>query len=615
MFNSRACNLYYDPTAANYLIEYHGNFKEQIDKVTYACGYIINDTLGIIAVPSNLLNKLLKDVPAIIFVDFRAMFILEDISPSYVDNINTIKVNPYLNLTGRGVVIGMVDSGIDYLNEEFIREDGTSRILNIWDQSVPNTNPSLYIGETYSNEQINNAINAHKRRENPYEIVPSKDTIGHGTKTAGIIGARGYTPELQGIANDSDFVIVKLFESSNFKKQLDENQITPSPPVYNTSEVVSALEYLKDFSIISKKPMVIYLGVGSTEGSHDGLNMISRYLTSLGSIRGIALVAGVGNQGAAQGHTSGYIKNVGDIKIIELIIPREIKYFSFNIWVQKPNRASLTIISPTGESSNLIKSKIGKIHNFKFVFVNTETTVSYYTPEYFTGHEVINIIFGSIKPGIWQFQLLGDYISDGRYDIWLPPENTLPDGTKFLEPDPFITLTIPSTAINVVTVAYYGENNSLVSTSGKGFNSNNLINPDVATLGLNILTTKASGGITTISGSSAAAAIAAGVCSLLLEWGIIHGNDTTMYSKKITSYLIYGAYRNPIFTYPNRDTGFGDLDLLGTFNVISKSFSSYTRGLYIDNIKVNSPKKDKFLEYYVDNLFIRISTEIMEDLK
>ena len=200
----------------------------------------------------------------------------------------------------------MVDTGIDYLNEEFIREDGTSRIVSIWDQTIPDTeDQSVYIGVTYSNEQINNAINASKNNEDPYQIVPSKDDVGHGTKIAGVIGARGYNGSFQGVAQDSNFVIVKLFESINFKNILQENGVEYTP-VYNAAEVLAAIEYLKNFAINTKQPMVIYIGVGTTEGSHDGNNLISRYLTSVGTTRGIVSVAGVGNEGAAEGHASGY---------------------------------------------------------------------------------------------------------------------------------------------------------------------------------------------------------------------------------------------------------------------------------------------------------------------
>jgi len=611
MSDSRDCNLYYNPNTANYLVQYRGNFKEKIDKVSYACGDIITDTIGVVSVQVKDLDRLLSDEPEIVFYSVRSMFVLHDISPSSVDNINNIKINPYLDLTGRNVLIGIVDTGIDYLNEEFISEDDTSRIINIWDQTIENnTDNSVFIGQTYSNEEINNAINDYRNNKDPYKIVPSKDEIGHGTKVAGIIGARGYNNEFQGIANQSKFVIVKLFQSTNFKNELKENNVKDTP-VYNDSEVVAGLEYLKRRSMELEQPMVIYIGVGSTEGSHDGTSLISRYVASLGSNRGLCCVAGVGNEGDAQGHTSGYIKNVGDTKVVDLKIPKELKHFHFNIWVRRPNVASINVISPTGESSSIIEAKIGKIQPIKFVFLNTIMTIKYYNPEHFTGHELISIEFKDIKPGIWSFNLIGKYITDGRYDIWLPPKSTLPENTVFLEPDPFNTITIPSTAVNVVTVAYYGNNNALIAASGKGFNTNNLINPDISTIGINILTTKVSGGITTFSGSSAATAIVAGACALLLQWGVIDGNDKTMYSQKIRSYLMYGANRNQLYRYPSRESGYGDFDLLGTFNVISRTFRG---GNQVHNIN-NSSRKNingnyEFTEYYINKLFIRIPCKI-----
>jgi subtilisin family serine protease len=574
MFDSPNCSLYYDPDAITHLIEYKGDFKGQIENVNYACGAEITESIGLVCVKSNDIEKLRRDVTSIVFFDFRPIQVLQDISPSSVDNINNIKINPYLNLTGKDVLVGIVDTGIDYLNEEFILEDGTSRIVNIWDQTIRRKDTDkrdLYIGETYSNEQINEAIKASKNSRNPYDIVPTKDEIGHGTKVAGVIGARGYNSQFQGVAIDCKFVIVKLMENENFKKQLQVNGVA-QVPVYNNTEVATAIEYLKKIFKDLKKPMVILIGVGGTEGSHDGLNLLSRYLTSVGNIRGICLIAGVGNEGAAQGHASGNIEKEGESKIVEINIPKILKYFSMRIWVQMPNRASINVISPTGESSKVINSFLGRKESYHFIFTNTDMEVRYYTPEHFTGHEVIEILFHNIKPGIWRITLIGQYITDGRYNIWLQPSTTLPENTVFLEPDPYSTIVIPSTAQNIISVAYYGNNFNIIATSGKGFSTNGDINPDIATLGVNILTTKALGGVTTISGSSAASAIVAGVSALLLEWGIVKGNDPTMYSNKIRSYLIYGAERNNLYRFPSKEIGFGALDLLGTFDIISRIY-------------------------------------------
>ena len=604
MPNLKNCNLFYEDSP-NFTVKYRGNFKEEIDKVSYACGDIITNTIGVVSTAYKYLDQLVKDVPSITSIEQRSMYVLQDVSPSNVDNINNIKINPYLNLTGKGVLIGMIDTGIDYLNEEFKREDGTSRIVSIWDQTIQGgRDESVYIGDTYTNEEINNAINAKKNNRDPYEIVPSKDDVGHGTKIAGVIGARGYNGQFEGVAQDSDYIIVKLLESTNFKNRLKSNGIEYTP-VYNNSEVMAGIEYLKKYSIKVKRPMVIYIGVGTTQGSHDGKNLISRYITSVATIRGIVIVAGVGNEGAAEGHASGYMKNLGDVASVELKIPREIKNFSFDIWVQKPNKALLNVISPTGEESKFIKVVSNRIARTEFVFLNTTMDVIYYNPEHFTGHEVINITFNNIKLGIWKFQLRGDYIINGRFDMWLPPKSTLPEDTKFLESDPFITLTIPSTARKVASVAYCGNDNAILASSGKGPNANeNIDNPDFTTLGVNILTTQVGGGVTNVSGSSAATGIVAGVSALLLQWGIVDGNDTTMNSTRVIVYLIHGADRSNLsYRFPSREIGYGFLDLLGTFNVIN---GSYRADRSIDN---------NYIEYYWNNLFIRIPRHNMEELK
>lgn len=597
MPNIKNCNLYFEDSP-DYLVEYRGPFLEEINKVSYACGDIITNTIGVISTSPQYLDQLLIDVPSIKYIDPRSKYVLQDISPSNVDNINAISINPYLDLTGRGVAVGLIDTGIDYLNDEFIRTDDTSRVVSLWDQTIKDVNDaSVYIGKTYSNEDINNAIRAYRNKQDPYAIVPSKDDVGHGTQMAGIIGGRGFNKGFKGVAPECEFVIVKLLESINFKNQLQANGV-PYVSEYNAAEILAGIEYLKNYSVKNNKPMIIYLGVGTTEGSHDGNNMVSRYISNIGTFGNVIIVAGVGNEGAAEGHASGYISQVGDIATIELRISKELKYFSFTIWVIKPNRASINVISPNGESSKFIKAKANAVENVNFVFYNTQMTVKYFVPEYFTGHEAITLDFASIKAGIWTFQLRGEYITSGEYHLWLPPQKTLPENTRFLQSDPFTTLTIPSTARNVTTVAYYGNNNALIAASGKGPNINAIdVNPDISTIGVDIITTKVSGGLTKVSGSSAAAAIIAGACALLTQWGVVNKNDKTMFSKEVSAYLILGADRsNRIYRYPSREIGYGFFDLLGTFNIISRSFRS--------TLELN--ESSRYYEYNLNNLFIRI---------
>ncbi|MGL4109001.1 S8 family peptidase [Clostridium sp. LP20] len=597
MFRSNKCNdYYYSENSPNYLIEYRGNFKEEIDKIDYACGDVITERLGVVSISNENVNRLINDVPSIVFFEPRSQYVLQDVSPTNIDEIYKVKENPYLNLTGRGILVGLVDTGIDYLNEEFMREDGTTRILSIWDQTIiAEKGKSVYIGDIFTGEDIGRAIDISKNGGDPYSVVPTKDDVGHGTKMASIIGARGFNKDIKGIAPDCEFVVVKALESLSYKKIMRENGLEVKP-VYNASEILAGIEYLKRYALILEKPIVICLGVGTTEGSHDGNNLVSRYITDIGRMRGIITVVGTGNQGAAEGHASGYIKDTGDIKTIELNIPKRMAELSFTVWARRPNKMAINVISPTGESSGFIPPKIRGMEERKFVFTNTVLKIYHFIPEHFTGNQSIIIGLINLSPGIWKIQLRGDYIVNGRYDIWLPAKEILPEGTVFLEPDPNITLTIPSTARKVVTVAYYNsEKGSGSVESGRGFNTNNLVSPDITTSGINILTTKPYGGVTTFSGSSAATAVASGVCCLLLQWGITDKNDLTMYSVTLRSYLMYGAKRRREFIYPNREVGYGLLDLLGVFNFIG--------GLYEQLSRSNN---NRYNEYYTGGLFIRI---------
>ncbi|MGL5086438.1 MAG: S8 family serine peptidase, partial [Clostridium sp.] len=362
MESNKVCNLYQSENSPNYIIEYRGNFKEQIDKVSYACGDVINERLGIISVPDDKILQLRIDVPAILFIEYRSVFILQDTQVNNVDKINEIKINQYLGLNGRGVLVGMVDSGIDYLNNEFIREDGTSRIESIWDQNAKanSSNPNIYTGVVYSNEEINNAIKAFKKGEDPYLVVPQRDEIYHGSKMASIIGGRGYSEGLGGVASDCNFVVVKLLESFSYKNTLKENGIR-DVAVYNDVEILTAIKYLWEYAVAVQKPMVIYIGVGSTSGNHSGNSMLSTYITRVAEKRGMVIVCGVGNEGDKEGHASGTIKSIGEINDVELLIPKEIKTLSFEVWVRRPDIMAVNIITPYGESSGFIEPKVERI--------------------------------------------------------------------------------------------------------------------------------------------------------------------------------------------------------------------------------------------------------------
>ncbi|WP_415319037.1 S8 family peptidase [Clostridium perfringens] len=595
------CPNFLSEDSPDYLVEYRGNLKEELEKIPYACGDAITGTLGVVSTPPQYLKQLRKDVPSILYIQTRVPYVLQEVSPQETDNISTIVNNPYLGLDGSGVIVGIVDTGIDYLNKEFMREDDTSRILTIWDQkSTKKPNDSVYVGSIFTNEDINNAIKSKSDGGNPYDIVDSRDEIGHGTKLASIVGARGYNRTIKGIAPNCDFAIVKLLTSLSYEKAFRENGIE-GIPVYNEAEIIAGIEYLKNYAISVNRPLVICLAIGCTEASHDGRGLFSRYLTTIGSIRGVAVVAGVGNEGSSQGHASGVIELENSVEKVELSIPREIKNFNLAFWIQRPNIVSLNIKSPSGEESSFIDAKISLERSFKFILTDTSVNINYYVPDTFTGNELIFIDFKDIKPGIWTFELRGDYITNGRYDVWLAPSSLLPENTKFLKPNPLNTLMVPATARYVISVAYYNsQTQSLLAESGKGFNINGWINPDITTAGKDVLTMFPGDRVGRMSGSSPATAIIVGVCALLFQWGIINGNDRTMNSSKLRSYLIYGATRIPGQIYPNESTGYGYLDLYEIFkNIIAVPLAPYRSD------QVN----EDYTEYYCGRMLVSVPSD------
>lgn len=623
MANKSKCNnLIYSENRYEYLIEYRGNFLEQMEKVDYACGYIITEKFAIVYIEGDRVYELAKAVPAILFVNYRSVFVLEGTSVEDVSNIKPIKINPYLDLKGSGVIVGIVDTGIDYMNKEFIREDDTSRIEAIWDQTIIESNEEVenntvngsneinktsnssrsvkdvFTGKVYLNDEINKAILESRQGKDPYEIVPSKDTIGHGTQIASVAGARGYDKDVEGVANDCNFVIVKLRESPVYEKELRENNL-PYVPLYNNAMLVSGFEYLKQYAIAKKKPMVILGGIGSPDHSHDGSDLFSRYIDELGSYRGIVFVTGCGNEGAAEGHTSGFISAVGDSITRELNISKKMKSLSFRIWVRKPNKMALVVISPSGQTTKIIEPKFNEEEEIKFIYEDTNLKVRFFVPDNITGLQVIFLDFTDIKPGVWKFELIGRYIVGGRFDIWLPPHNTLPADTKFLQPDPDQTINTEGSARKAIAVGYYNqENDSIVSESGRGFPLYGVIKPDIAAPGINIIATSIGDKKVEITGSSAAAAIVTGVSALLLQWGIVKGNDSTMYTPKIISYLVTGALRDKNTDYPNKSLGYGKLDLVGVFN-------------YISGIITNYRSISEYIEYNIEELFVRIPSEMV----
>lgn len=469
-------NIFNSINYRDYLVQYQGKTIGKLNNIDGVLIKPINDELAILTIRKNLQNNindfsvleknLNNDLlSSIIYIKSPELYTLEDISPLEEAQISSVQQSNPLNLLGDNVVVGIIDTGIDYLNEEFITDDNKTRINFIWDQSLDifeDSNGELKYGEIYRKDDINKAIELYKQGGNPYDIVKTKDEIGHGTAMAGIIAASGKNPELRGGAPKCELCIIKLAEAVSYKEDFEIEV-----PVYNVTSIVIAIETLYKYAIEYKKPLVIYLPLGTNSGNHQGTGLLNEYIENVTNNRGIIVVTGAGNEGDVGHHASGIIEKKDMIDDIELYVAERQKVLIADIWIDMPNIMSVNVISPSGEETGVLVPLLKKENKYKFIFENTVVDIRYYIPEETTGDEYIQIYLYDIQPGLWTFRIIGNIISSGIFNIWIPQKGITKPGTGFRAPDPYGTLTIPGDSTSVVTVAAYNQNtnNALIYSS------------------------------------------------------------------------------------------------------------------------------------------------------
>ena len=562
-------SVFSDKDYYHYMVQYQGDIQEEVSRIQGYYATVITEKYAILSINNNLGIDIGDiNLKTVVYVKPAEMYTLQEISPIEASGVRFLQLELPLNLTGIEVNVAIIDTGIDYLSEEFMKSNGETRIECIWDQTINSMEQDKEIavpfGTIYRKDKIDEAIRVYRQGESPYEIVPSKDEIGHGTSMSGIIGAAGKNPELKGVVPECDFVVVKLIEDISYKVQFDIKI-----PVYNITAIFSALEFIYEYALTSKKPMVIYLPLGSTLGNHKGNGILEEYIESITGTSGIVLVTGTGNERDSGGHTSGVISKVGEIGAMELQVSPEQKHLWVDIWVEFPNIMSLEIVSPSGENSKIIPIVINSTRAYNFLFEKTSIKVNYYFPEENTGDELIRIRFYNLQPGIWTLRLTGNSILNGEYNAWIPQRGITVGDTKFSATDPYGTFTSPGTSVYVITVAAYNQNNNnIVNYSGMAFRNRFVDRIDVAAGGVNALTVAPDNKTTVVNGTSVSAAVVAGVCAMLFQWGIVQGNDPYIYSQTVKAYLAKGTYQRSGDIYPNARWGYGILDVVKMFQNI-----------------------------------------------
>ena len=444
-------------------------------------------------------------------------------------------------LTGKGVLVAVIDSGIDYFHPDFRNPDGTTRIGLLADQDRD---------RIYTREEINTALETGSRTS-ALALVPSTDPSGHGTAVAAIAAGNGREGNgvYRGVAYESELMVVKL-----------GTPLTDSFP--RTTQLMKALDLVVRRAQDMNRPLAVNISFGNTYGSHDGTSLLETFINDMSGIGRNVIVAGTGNEGTGAGHRAGSLV-MGQEENAQLSIAPYETGMGVQLWKSYVDQFSIRLVTPSGEIIGPIDSRLGPQ---TLRYGGTQILIYYGKPSPFSRAQEVYFDFLPVRDyldsGIWTFRLTPERIVTGRYDMWLPSRGILNPSTRFLRPVPETTLTIPSTAANVISVGAYDDSyRAYADFSGRGFTrQTGQVKPDLAAPGVDIVTARRGGGYEAVTGTSFAAPFVTGSAALLMQWGILQGNDPFLYGEKVKAYFTRGARHLPGYdVWPNERLGYGTL--------------------------------------------------------
>lgn len=482
--------------------------------------------------------------------------------------ISQVQNYPTLRLLGEGVMIGIVDTGIDYRNPLFRNADGSTRIAAIWDQTIQEgeTPEGFLYGTEYTRGKINEAI----RSEDPLEIVPSVDgEEGHGTFLASVAaGGEDADAGFLGAAPRATLGIVKLKEAKKYLKQfyfIDENA-----KCYQENDIMLGIRYLSLLARKNDMPLVLCIALGTNQGDHNGTSPLGNLISNYADVNNTAIVLGAGNEANQRHHYYGKVTEINEPQRIEIRVGEGVTGFTMEMWTDIPNIFTVSIVSPGGERIPFVplrQSGSGQVYHF--VFEKTTVYIDYRLFVERTNSELIFLRFAAPSAGLWRLEVEASRLADGEFHVWLPVKEFLSGEAYFILSDPDTTVTEPGCVQNGITAGNYnGANHSIVIDSGRGYARNGTVKPDFAAPGSEVLGAGGRNQLVRRTGSSVSTAVTTGATALLMEWLYYHVGRRNVDTVQIKNLLILGTERVAEEAYPNRRWGYGAMNLYRTFETL-----------------------------------------------
>ena len=550
----------------DFIVKYMQNVENTMELFPGTTFQAINEIFGILYVPLENTGEL--EITGTSYNSIPKCYTYMDMEAAGASGITRLHDHPYLKLRGRGTAVAVIDSGIDYQNEVF-RNAGGSRIAYLWDQSLEEESDmgaaKVPYGRLFRKRDIDLALDS----ENPFSIVPSRDTNGHGTALAGIAAGNMVQGEnFTGAAPEATLIIIKVKPAKQYLRNF--YLYPPEAEVFQEDDVMMAIAFAIRLAKELRVPLSICVGIGSSQGAHLGTNALSQYVDYVANFSQVSVSVAAGNEGNTRNHSTGIFSQEREKIVTELRVAEREQGFTMEFWGEPPEIYELSIQSPTGEILEVSSSIGSRTQELSFVFVETKVYVNYILIERQTGYSLVYIRFFHPASGIWKIFTQGKNKQNVQFHMWLPVEGLISQDTYFLEPSPYTTVTAPGDARNSITAtAYQHRDGSIYIAAGRGYTPDGMVTPHLAAPGVNVKVPLVRGGFGIRSGTSISAAQTAGIAALLFEWAIIRNNQPFFTGSSVKYYLQRGARREENMQYPNPEWGYGRVDLYHTFELLT----------------------------------------------